>query len=237
MAGLNRGAGGLVLLALLLAAAAWATRATGLESLLSAEGLVQALERVRASPWAPIVFIVGYAVATGLALPGTVFTLAGGAVFGFVPGVLWNWLGANLGATLAFLLARALGRDGLDRLLGERAAALDRIGRTHGARTVLLLRLIPVVPFNGLNFAAGLAGVRWRGYALATALGIVPGTAVYTWFAEALLEGSRAASRDALLRVLAAGGLLVLLGLVPVLARRLGVRLPVRSPDGTGGDP
>jgi uncharacterized membrane protein YdjX (TVP38/TMEM64 family) len=86
---------------------------------------------------------------------------------------------------------------------------------------VLRLRLLPLVPFNVLSFAAGLAGVPFRPYLAATALGILPGTIVYTYFADSLLAGVEGASRQAFARVAAAGALLLAVSFGPALVRRL----------------
>ncbi len=112
-------------------------------------------------------------------------------------------------------------------LLGHRLGSLDQLTEQSGFAWLLRLRLIPVVPFNLLNFASGLTALRWRSFAVATAVGILPGTLVYTFFADAILEGSREATRGAFVRVAIAGGLLVLLSFAPALARRLGA-LPDR---------
>jgi uncharacterized membrane protein YdjX (TVP38/TMEM64 family) len=96
---------------------------------------------------------------------------------------------------------------------------------------MLTLRLIPAVPFNALNFGAGLTAISWPAYALSTLVGIFPGTLVYTMFADALLAGSREASREALLRVLISGLLLVALSFLPTLAKKLGFRLPTSKDD------
>jgi len=180
------------------------------------------VRELRGTPGVAPGFVVAYAIAAGLGLPGSVFTLAGGALFGTLLGTLLNWIGATIGATIAYLIARSLGRDAVRKLLGKHAGALDRAVADGGFANLLRLRLIPIVPFNALNFGAGLAGVPLRSYVLATALGILPGTAVYTFFADALLSGAAGARQDALVRVGIAGGLLVLLSFVPALARRLG---------------
>lgn len=188
---------------------------------LDREGILRWVEALRGWPWAPAVFVPAYTVAVALGLPGSALTLAGGAIFGLGWGTLFNWLGANLGANLAYLLARTLGREGLVRLVGSRKggrqalARMDETVASHGFRTLLILRLLPPVPFNMLNFAGGLVGIPWVPYALATALGILPGAFVYTLFADALLEGSTQASREALLRLAAAGLLLLALIFLP----------------------
>ncbi len=206
-----------------------AARLTPLGEHLSREGIGQAVEWLRGNPLAPAVFVGTYAAFTALALPGAVLTLAGGAVFGFGWGVAYNTIAANLGANAAFLIARNLGRDGVRRLAGDDSktlARLDSVVARHGFRGLLTLRLIPLVPFNALNFGSGLTNLKWSAYAAATAIGIVPGTVVYTFFADALLQGSQEASRGALVRLLAAGVLLAALSFLPALLKRLRVRLP-----------
>ncbi len=177
---------------------------------------------LRGAWWAPVGFVAVYTLATALNFSGLVLTLLGGAVFGFWGGSLLNTLGANLGANAAFWVARRLGRKGLRGLLGHRLGSLDQLTEQSGFAWLLRLRLIPVVPFNLLNFASGLTALRWRSFAVATAVGILPGTLVYTFFADAILKGSREATRGAFVRVAIAGGLLVLLSFAPALARRLG---------------
>lgn len=201
---------------------------------LSRDGIGTAVEWLRGSPWAPLVYMVVYAAATALAVPGSVLTLAGGAVFGLFWGTLYTTVGANVGANLAFWVSRSMGRDGVKRLVGSRLDRLDGAARVHGFRALLTLRLIPAVPFNALNFGAGLTSVSWASYASATLIGILPGTIVYTMFADALLAGSQEASRDALIRVLISGALLVFLSFLPALARRLGIKVPGGAPAAAG---
>ena len=207
--------------AALLAGAFLVARALGLSRLADAAELSGAVHSLRDRPFIAPAFVATYAVATALGLPGSALTIAGGAIFGFELGVLLNWMGASLGATLAYLLARTLGIDAVRRLLGTRVQRLDVLAGGHGFATVLRLRLIPVVPFNLLNFAAGLAGVRMRDYVLGTIIGLIPGTMIYTYFADALLAGAAGAQRDALLRLLVAGALLVALSFLPALGRRM----------------
>ncbi len=210
----------------LIAGGAAAATLTPVGDLFSREGIGTAVEWLRGSSWAPLIFIGLYAGATALAMPGSILTLAGGAIFGLFWGTLYNSIAANIGANLAFGVARLLGRDGIKRLAGKRLDALDRATENYGFRGLLTLRLIPAVPFNALNFGSGLTAISWPTYAVATAVGIFPGTFVYTMFADALLAGSQEASRQAFLRVLLSGALLVFLSFLPTLARRLGLKLP-----------
>jgi uncharacterized membrane protein YdjX (TVP38/TMEM64 family) len=203
--------------------AAWVlARALGVTDQLTPSGIVAAVERLRAMPWILPAFIAAYAVVAGLGLPGTPMTLAGGALFGAVGGTFANWTGATIGATAAFFLARALGSDAVRRILGKNAGLLDRLIANAGFLAMLRLRLIPVVPFNALNFGAGLAGVKPSTYLASTALGIIPGTAVYTYFADALLAGADGARESAFTQLLIAAGLLIALSFIPTIAKRMG---------------
>jgi uncharacterized membrane protein YdjX (TVP38/TMEM64 family) len=212
----------LAVFAAVVAGAFAVARAAGLAEYTDVQALAGAVRRARDVPWAPVLFVLAYVLLTTVGLPGSALTLAGGAIFGFWLGTALNWLGATLGATCAFLLARLLGQDAVGRLLGRHAARLDRAAAQHGFAALLRLRLLPVVPFNALNFGAAFARVPLRPYVAATALGIIPGTAVYTYFADAVLSGAEGARRQALVRVAVAGALLILLSFTPAVARRLG---------------
>jgi len=124
---------------------------------------------------ARLIYVAFYIIGTVALLPGTVLSFAGAVLFGPYVGTLYTWVGA----TLAYLMARALGRDFVERLFGGRFAAFDRRIREHGFTGLLLIRLLPLFPFNAVNFGCGLTGIRLRDYVLATAIGIVPGTFVY----------------------------------------------------------
>ena len=121
-------------------------------------------------------FVAVYAVATLLPVPKNVFSIAAGAAFGLVTAVGLVLAGACLGAGVAFWIGRLLGRDGVVQLTGRRFARVDAVLVRQGFLAVLGLRLVPLVPFTALNYAAGLSAVRWSHYLTATALGIVPGT-------------------------------------------------------------
>jgi len=133
-------------------------------------------------PLAPILFILGYAVATVAFVPGSVLTLAAGAVFGIVQGVAYVFVGAVLGSTAAFLVGRYVARDRVEhRIRGDaRFEALDRSVGRQGLKLVFLLRLTPVMPYNLLNYALGLTRVRLQHYVIG-ALGMLPGTVLYVY--------------------------------------------------------
>ncbi|WP_081975496.1 TVP38/TMEM64 family protein [Modestobacter caceresii] len=130
-------------------------------------------------PAAPAAFVLLYAVVTLAPLPKNVLTVIAGLLFGLVEGTVLVLVGALLGAVAAFGLGRVLGRDAVDRITGHRVTRIDALLRRHGFLAVLGVRLVPVLPFTAINYAAGLTAVRNRDYFIGTALGIIPGTIAY----------------------------------------------------------
>lgn len=128
---------------------------------------------------AALVYIVIYAAATMLPVPKALFSLTAGVLFGPVGGLAVTLVGATVGATLAFLVARWLGRAPIQRIAGTHAARLDGVLDRHGLIAMIGLRLIPVVPFTALNYAAGLTRLTTGRYVLATTIGITPGAGAY----------------------------------------------------------
>ena len=137
--------------------------------------------------WGPLVFILGYAAATVLFVPGSLLTLTAGAIFGLARGTLYTLVGATLGACAAFLLARYVARGAIERRIADSArfAAIDRAVEKEGFKVVALLRLSPVFPFNLLNYALGLTRVRFLHYLLASAA-MLPGTLLYVYYGKVL---------------------------------------------------
>ena len=133
--------------------------------------------------WGPIAFVVIYAVATVLLIPGSALTLGIGALFGLFWGSVWVIIGSNLGANLAFLIGRYLARDRVAKKIegNEKFAAIDRAVGEGGWKIVGLTRLSPAFPFTLLNYAFGLTKVRWIHYAVASFVGMLPGTVMYVY--------------------------------------------------------
>jgi rhodanese-related sulfurtransferase/membrane protein DedA with SNARE-associated domain len=111
--------------------------------------------------------------------------MAGGALFGPVWGTLWNLTGATLGASLAFLIARYLGADWVARRAGPRLSRLNDGVAAEGWRFIAFVRLVPLFPFNLLNYALGLTRIAFFTYALASALFMLPGALAFTWLGHA----------------------------------------------------
>lgn len=129
--------------------------------------------------WGVAAYAALYAVATLSPLPKTVLSLGAGALFGLGRGVGVVVVGACAGAVLAFSLARLLGREGVHRLTGLRGDRLDAQLARRGFLTVLVLRLVPVVPFTAVNYLAGVTALRLPVFLSATVLGILPTTTTY----------------------------------------------------------
>ena len=145
--------------------------------------------------WAPLAFVAAYALAAIALIPGSVLTLAGGAIFGLLRGTLYVFAGATLGACSAFLVARYLARGAVERRLAAypRFAAVDRAVAREGRKIVFLLRLSPVFPFSLLNYALGLTRVRFADFAVAS-LGMLPGTVLYVYYGKVLGDVARVAA-------------------------------------------
>ncbi len=138
-----------------------------------------------AGPVAPLLFMLVYALAAVLFLPGSVLTLAGGALFGPVLGTVYNLAGATLGATLAFLIARYLASDWVAEKAGGRVKQLINGVEGEGWRFVAFVRLVPLFPFNLLNYALGLTRLRLSHYVLATLVFMLPAAVAFTYLGYA----------------------------------------------------
>ena len=182
--------------------------------------------------WAPLVFIGLYVTLTVLGVPMVILTFFAGFTFGAMKGTLYVLIGANIGAYLAFVLARYLGRDFISRYIKGPMDRIDRQLRNQGFLRMLQLRLIPIIPFNLLNFAAGLSGIRKMHYLLGTLFGIIPASFIYVYTAASLMqvymagaeldEIARTALRSSALTNLGiAFTLLVVISMVPVVYRKL----------------
>ncbi|MBX3326598.1 MAG: TVP38/TMEM64 family protein [Nitrospira sp.] len=170
------------------------------------------------------IFIVAYAIVTGLSLPGAVIlTLAGGFTFGAVLGTLFVNLGATTGATLSFLTARYLLRDTVEQKFGKWLGPFQEGFAKNAFSYLLTLRLIPLFPFFVVNLVSGLTRVSAGTYIGATTLGIIPGSFVYA-YAGRQLGTINSLKEIASPNVIGAFILLGLLALVPVVYKRVAAK-------------
>jgi uncharacterized membrane protein YdjX (TVP38/TMEM64 family) len=176
-------------------------------------------------PAAPVAFITIYAFAVVSLIPASLLTIAGGAVFGLIRGVIYALIGATLGSTGAFLLGRYVARHLVARKLNAmpRFVAIERAVSARGRRIVFLLRLSPLVPFNFLNYALGLTTISVWDFVLAS-LGTIPGAFVYAYAGkvtgEAIaLAGQAQVPKDASYYAVLVAGLVATIAATTVVTR------------------
>ena len=173
------------LLLMFIVAAVMVVRFTGVKEFLTVEKLGSLL--AAAGIWAPLAFILIYAVGICLFIPGTLLTALGAAIFGAYWGFVYVWIAAMLGAAGAFLIGRYLGREFAASLIGDRLRKYDEAIERNGFATVLYLRLV-YFPFTAMNFGMGLTKVRFWDYLWGTGLGILVGTFIFTFFVGTIKE-------------------------------------------------
>jgi len=161
-----------------------------------------------------------YAVGAIAFLPGALFALAGGALFGPVWGALLNLVGATIGASLAFLIARYLAGGWVAARAGGRLKRLIEGVEAEGWRFVAFVRLVPLFPFNLTNYALGLTRIRFTSYVVTSFICMAPGAIAYTWLGHAGREAF-AGDTSAIRYGLMALGLLAAIAFLPRMVRRL----------------
>jgi len=134
-----------------------------------------------------VLYALVYAACVVLFIPASILTLGAGATFGVIKGTIVVVIGATLGATGAFIVARTIARKRVEAMAAKdrRFRALDKAISTEGAKIVLLVRLAVVFPFTYSNYVFGLTGVRVLPYALATFVGIIPGSIAFVYIGAA----------------------------------------------------
>jgi uncharacterized membrane protein YdjX (TVP38/TMEM64 family) len=171
----------------------------------------------------PVAMALLYAVATVLLIPGGALPIACGALFGLRTGLMVCLTGANVGALIAFYLARNYLRKWVVSWAEntEKFVRIDRAVRRHGFKIVLLARLSPVLPFPWLNYLFGVTSVPLRAYVLADLLGMLPAALLYTYIGAAARDvlSPEVAPGGAYITVLKYAGLAATVVLVVVLTR------------------
>lgn len=163
----------------------------------------------KAGIWAPIAYIVLYTAATLLILPSTALNLTGGALFGPWLGTLWTSIAAVLAAVVAFAFTRSVGRETIARRLAGSWQAMDAEMRQGGLFYMFAIRLLPIIPYGLVNFAAGLTSIRFRDYLLGTVLGTLPGVLPFVMLGSSGLQAMRTGDVLPLMGALGLTGLLV----------------------------
>jgi len=171
-------------------------------------------ERIRswlllADSWAPIAYIFLYVMATVLVFPSTPLNLMGGAFFGLWLGLLWTSIAAIVAAIASFVFARTVGREAVVKRLGGRWQTVDAGVQQGGAFYIFVIRLVPMIPYGLLNFAAGLTSVRFQDYVVGTVLGTVPSIFPYVLLGSYGVKALQTGELLPLTLVLALVGLLL----------------------------
>ena len=161
------------------------------------EHLLDLVAWIRDAGWSGLaIFTLTYVVATALFLPGSILTLGAGFAYGVGLGTAAVVVAANLGAFVAFLLGRTVARGWVAGKVEENArfAAIDRAVGREGLKIVLLTRLSPIFPFNLLNYAFGVTGVKARDYVIGSVIGMLPGTLMYVYLGSLITNVSELAA-------------------------------------------
>ncbi len=159
---------------------------TDLHKLISVGSLRRNVARF--GPWAYAIYTAVYALLITLGFPGSVLTVTGALVFGTWLNTGLTIIGATAGACGAFLVARFLARDWVAARLRGRAKRIDRWIARRGVLAVFMLRLLPITPFNVINFASGLTAIGFYDYTWATAVGMAPGVFAYSYITNRAIE-------------------------------------------------
>lgn len=140
--------------------------------------------------WAPVVYIIVYTIRPLIFFPASVLSIAGGLAFGAWMGTLYTIIGATLGAMLSFLVAKSVGKSIATKDWTGNAAKFQKQMEQNGFLYVLLFRLIPVINFDLISYMAAIAKVRFTSFALATLIGIIPGTFAYNFLGSSFVSGN-----------------------------------------------
>ena len=137
--------------------------------------------------WGPVIYIVLYVFRPLILFPAAVFSASAGAIWG-LKGLIYLVIGANLSAIAEFLIARYFAREMVEKLIKGKFSSIDQAVEKNGFVTVLLIRLIPNVAWDIQNLALGLTKVKFRDYALATLIGILPGSFALVYFGSSFIS-------------------------------------------------
>ncbi|MGE6370903.1 TVP38/TMEM64 family protein [Planococcus kocurii] len=162
--------------------------------------------------WAPLLYIVLYTVRPLIFFPASVLSIAGGLAFGAWLGTLYTIIGATFGAMLSFYVAKNLGKSLVRKKWSGNAARIQGQMEQNGFFYVLLFRLIPVINFDLISYLAAFAKVRFSSFALATFLGIIPGTFAYNFLGSSFVSGNPTIIAAAVI-------VFIVLTVVPILIR------------------
>ena len=139
-------------------------------------------------PLAPIIYIVMFPLVPLALFPDAILAIASGSVFGVVWGSIYTMIGAICGSTLSFYIARLIGRDFVMKLVRHKADWFEDGVEKQGFIIILLLRLVPLIPFDVISYGAGLSKIKYSDFIAATFIGIIPGVVIYANLGDQILN-------------------------------------------------
>ncbi len=150
---------------------------------LNIDSLLNVIEAVQENRYAPILFVVIYAVAVTFMIPASALTLISGPIFGFWGGLVLTIIGSNIGCHLSYNAAKVIGKDAVGKLVksGSFIENAQERAKKNGFIFMMYARLIPIFPFAVVNYLSGIIGIKYKDYTIATFLGMIPGSAVYVY--------------------------------------------------------
>ncbi|GAA0091931.1 TVP38/TMEM64 family protein [Paraclostridium bifermentans] len=129
---------------------------------------------------APLVYIIMFALVPLTLFPDSILAIGGGIIFGLYKGYIYTLVGALIGASLSFYISRKLGRNFVKKITKEKLDYIEEMINTKGFFVILLLRLIPLFPFDVISYGAGITNIKYRDFIFATIVGTIPGILVFT---------------------------------------------------------
>lgn len=163
----------------------------------------------RAGIWGPIYYILAYVIATLLMLPSTALNLTGGGLFGPWLGTLWTSLAAIIAAVVAFYFSRTIGRKPIAKRLAGRWQKMDAEVKRGGLFYMFAIRLVPIMPYGLVNFAAGLTSIRFHDFLIGTILGTIPSVLPFVLIGSSSVQALNSGNVAPLIGALALTGILV----------------------------
>ncbi len=164
----------------------------------------------QAGVWGPLCYVALYTFGTLAIVPSTPLNISGGLLFGPWLGIVWTSMGAIVAAAIAFLFSRTIGRPVMEKRLAGRWQVMDAEIHRGGLFYMFAIRLIPVMPYGIVNFAAGLTSIRFRDYLMGTTLGTVPSVLPFVLIGSSSFKALSTGNLWPLLGALGLTGALVL---------------------------
>jgi uncharacterized membrane protein YdjX (TVP38/TMEM64 family) len=165
--------------------------------------------------WAPLVYLVLYLGIVLMSIPATPFGVIAGVMFGSVIGIILIVVGASVGSALTFLIARYFARNAVVEWIGDnpRFQRLDRLIETHGTIIVIVTRLVPLFPFNILNYGFGLTKISFKTYVVWSTIGMIPGTVVFVGGSDLIYQSLMTGKIPVELSILIAAMIVLMIGI------------------------